>query len=66
MKALKGPLKHVWFYPVFYLFEERSALKRVVIKVVFSGVPLFLNITLFLVFFIDICKIFVVILFALL
>ena len=37
MKALKGPLKHVWFYPVFYLFEERSALKRVVIEVVFSG-----------------------------
>jgi hypothetical protein len=30
-----GPLKCVWFYPVFYLFEERFALKRVVIEVVF-------------------------------
>ena len=31
------PLKHVWFYPVFYLFEERSTLKMVVIEVVFFG-----------------------------
>jgi len=25
------------FFPVFYLFEERSALQRVVIEVVFPG-----------------------------
>jgi hypothetical protein len=36
-KALKGPLKHVLFFPVVSLIEERSALQRVIIEVVFSG-----------------------------
>jgi hypothetical protein len=33
----QGPLNRGLFLPVVYLFEERFALKRVVIKVVFSG-----------------------------
>jgi len=32
-----GPLKRGLFLPVLYLFEGRSALKRVVIEVVFLG-----------------------------
>ena len=32
----QGLLNRVLFYPVFYLFEERFALKRVVIEIVFS------------------------------
>ena len=33
----QGPLNRVWFFPVVYLFEERSAMQRVVIEVVFYG-----------------------------
>jgi hypothetical protein len=33
----QGPLKRVLFYPVFYPFEGRSALQRVVSEVVFPG-----------------------------
>ncbi|MDO9033998.1 MAG: hypothetical protein Q7U51_02175, partial [Methanoregula sp.] len=33
----QGPLNRVWFFPVFYLFEERSALQRAISEVVFSG-----------------------------
>ena len=33
----QGPLNRVWFFPVLYLFEGRSALERVVSEVVFSG-----------------------------
>ena len=33
----QGPLNRGLVFPVVYLFEERSALQRVVIEVVFSG-----------------------------
>jgi len=33
----QGPSNRVWFFPVVYLFEERSALERAISEVVFSG-----------------------------